>query len=47
VPDVLLSGDHAKIERWRRARALEKTRQRRPDLLARRPEEPGEGDPDR
>jgi tRNA (guanine37-N1)-methyltransferase len=47
VPDVLLSGDHARIERWRRARALEKTRQRRPDLLARRPEEPGEGDPDR
>jgi tRNA (guanine37-N1)-methyltransferase len=46
VPDVLLSGDHARIERWRRARALEKTRQRRPDLLARRPEEPGEGDPD-
>ncbi len=47
VPDVLLSGDHARIERWRRARALEKTRLRRPDLLARRPEEPGEGDPDR
>ena len=46
VPEVLLSGDHARIERWRRARALEKTRQRRPDLLARRPEEPGEGDPD-
>jgi len=44
VPDVLLSGDHARIERWRRARALEKTRQRRPDLLARRPEEPGEDD---
>ena len=44
VPDVLLSGDHARIERWRRARALESTRQRRPDLLERRPEEPGEGD---
>jgi len=42
VPDALLSGDHARIERWRRARALEKTRQRRPDLLTRRPEEPGE-----
>jgi tRNA (guanine37-N1)-methyltransferase len=42
VPDVLLSGDHAKIRRWRRARALERTRERRPDLLARRPEEPGE-----
>jgi tRNA (guanine37-N1)-methyltransferase len=44
VPDVLLSGDHAKIDRWRRARALERTRQRRPDLLGRRPEEPGERD---
>jgi len=44
VPDVLLSGDHARIERWRRARALERTRQRRPDLLKRRPEEPGESD---
>jgi len=44
VPDVLLSGDHARIERWRRARALEATRKRRPDLLLRRPEEPGEGE---
>jgi tRNA (guanine37-N1)-methyltransferase len=44
VPDILLSGDHAKIERWRRARALERTRERRPDLLIRRPEEPGEKD---
>ncbi|HEV2064474.1 MAG TPA: tRNA (guanosine(37)-N1)-methyltransferase TrmD [Thermoanaerobaculia bacterium] len=44
VPDVLVSGDHAKIERWRRARALERTRARRPDLLLKRPEEPGEGD---
>jgi tRNA (guanine37-N1)-methyltransferase len=44
VPDVLLSGDHAKIRRWRRARALERTRERRPDLLERRPPEPGEGD---
>jgi tRNA (guanine37-N1)-methyltransferase len=33
VPDVLLSGDHAKIERWRRAAALDKTRRNRPDLL--------------
>ena len=44
VPDVLVSGDHAKIGRWRRARALERTRARRPDLLLTRPEEPGEGD---
>ena len=35
VPDVLLSGDHAAIERWRRAAALEKTRRNRPDLLER------------
>jgi tRNA (guanine37-N1)-methyltransferase len=44
VPEVLLSGDHARIRRWRRARALERTRERRPDLLDRRPPEPGEGD---
>lgn len=44
VPEVLLSGDHARIRRFRRARALERTRVRRPDLLERRPEEPGEGD---
>jgi tRNA (guanine37-N1)-methyltransferase len=42
VPDTLLSGDHSRIERWRRARALERTKSRRPDLLLRRPEEPGE-----
>ncbi|HEY3172792.1 MAG TPA: tRNA (guanosine(37)-N1)-methyltransferase TrmD [Thermoanaerobaculia bacterium] len=44
VPEALLSGDHAKILRWRRARALARTRERRPDLLERRPEEPGEGE---
>jgi tRNA (guanine37-N1)-methyltransferase len=33
VPEVLLSGDHAKVERWRREAALEKTRRNRPDLL--------------
>ena len=33
VPEVLLSGDHAKIEQWRRAEALKRTQQRRPDLL--------------
>jgi tRNA (guanine37-N1)-methyltransferase len=43
VPEPLLSGDHARIVRWRRARALARTRERRPDLLARRPEEEGEG----
>jgi tRNA (guanine37-N1)-methyltransferase len=40
VPDVLLSGDHARIERWRRERAIERTRRRRPDLLAGRDDEP-------
>ena len=33
VPDVLLSGHHAEIAKWRRARALEKTARVRPDLL--------------
>jgi tRNA (guanine37-N1)-methyltransferase len=33
VPAVLFSGDHAKIERWRRKKALEKTARRRPDLV--------------
>jgi tRNA (guanine37-N1)-methyltransferase len=33
VPDVLLSGDHQKISRWRRAQALWRTWRRRPDLL--------------
>lgn len=40
VPEVLLSGDHARIEEWRREQRLARTRKRRPDLL-------GEGsDPD-
>jgi tRNA (guanine37-N1)-methyltransferase len=34
VPDVLLSGDHARIRRWRRKQALAATRERRPELLA-------------
>ncbi|MGA9576635.1 MAG: tRNA (guanosine(37)-N1)-methyltransferase TrmD [Terrimicrobiaceae bacterium] len=33
VPEVLLSGNHAAIEAWRRQRAIELTRQRRPDLI--------------
>jgi len=33
VPDILLSGDHGRIEEWRAAQRLERTRQRRPDLL--------------
>lgn len=37
VPEVLLSGDHAKIEAWRQEQALNRTRTRRPDLLNQRP----------
>ena len=33
VPEVLVSGDHARIEEWRRLAAEEKTRRNRPDLL--------------
>lgn len=35
VPDVLFSGDHAAVERWRREQAIRVTRGRRPDLLRR------------
>jgi tRNA (guanine37-N1)-methyltransferase len=38
VPDVLRSGNHAAIARWRRDQALERTRARRPDLLERLPD---------
>ncbi len=34
VPSVLLSGDHEKIRRWRQEQAIKRTRERRPDLLA-------------
>jgi len=34
VPEILLSGDHGRIARWRREQALLRTYQRRPDLLA-------------
>jgi tRNA (guanine37-N1)-methyltransferase len=33
VPNVLLTGNHAEIKRWRREKAIEKTRRNRPDLL--------------
>ncbi|MGO8871789.1 MAG: tRNA (guanosine(37)-N1)-methyltransferase TrmD [Acidimicrobiales bacterium] len=36
VPEVLRSGDHGRIERWRRAEALARTLRRRPDLVAAR-----------
>jgi len=35
IPQVLLSGHHAEIEKWRRQQSLLRTRQRRPDMLAR------------
>ena len=38
VPEILLSGDHAKIDRWRLEQAVEITRERRPDLLQLHPE---------
>ncbi|MEA2446394.1 MAG: tRNA (guanine37-N1)-methyltransferase, partial [Actinomycetota bacterium] len=34
VPDVLLSGDHGAVERWRREQSERLTRERRPDLLS-------------
>ncbi len=37
VPDILVSGDHARVDRWRREQALLRTRQRRPDLLSKAP----------
>ncbi|WP_024806468.1 tRNA (guanosine(37)-N1)-methyltransferase TrmD [Nocardia sp. BMG51109] len=43
VPDILLSGNHARIESWRREQSLARTRQRRPDLL---PPEQRVGEPD-
>jgi len=36
VPEVLRSGDHGRVERWRRAQALARTQARRPDLIAAR-----------
>jgi tRNA (guanine37-N1)-methyltransferase len=35
VPDILLSGDHAKIAQWRKTQAVERTKRWRPDLLTR------------
>lgn len=42
VPDVLLSGDHARIARWRRMQALGRTWERRPDLLDQAPLSPAD-----
>jgi tRNA (guanine37-N1)-methyltransferase len=40
VPEILLSGNHAQVDAWRRAQAEQRTRQRRPDLLERAGGEP-------
>jgi tRNA (guanine37-N1)-methyltransferase len=40
IPEILLSGDHAKVAAWRRAEAEALTRTRRPDLWAARPSQP-------
>jgi tRNA (guanine37-N1)-methyltransferase len=42
VPEILSSGDHAEVARWRRREALRRTRERRPDLLASHPLSPDE-----
>jgi tRNA (guanine37-N1)-methyltransferase len=39
VPEILTSGDHARVAAWRKQMALERTRVRRPDLLASEPHE--------
>lgn len=42
IPDVLLSGDHKKVEEWRRREAERLTAERRPDLARRKgPDKPG------
>jgi tRNA (guanine37-N1)-methyltransferase len=42
VPEILRSGDHAKVARWRRAQSLRRTLERRPDLFGGRPLTPEE-----
>ncbi|MGD2144751.1 MAG: tRNA (guanosine(37)-N1)-methyltransferase TrmD [Anaerolineae bacterium] len=42
VPEILLSGDHAAVARWRRRQALRRTFERRPDLLSKAKLAPGE-----
>ena len=42
-PEVLLSGHHANVEKWRREQALQRTRDRRPDLLESQNEDAGHG----
>jgi tRNA (guanine37-N1)-methyltransferase len=44
VPDVLVSGDHGRIEEWRRTQRLLRTAERRPDLLPSDDPAPGDGE---
>lgn len=46
VPEVLLSGDHARVAAWRREISLQRTRERRPELLEPELSEPGLSEPD-
>ncbi len=43
VPDILVSGDHAAVRRWRLRESIRRTLERRPDLLPQRPWSPEEG----
>jgi tRNA (guanine37-N1)-methyltransferase len=44
VPEILFSGDHKKIERWRKKKALEKTLRMRPELIASKELSPGDNE---
>ncbi len=44
VPDILLSGNHREIEKWRRERAIESTKEKRPDLYEKYLKEGGKND---
>lgn len=47
VPDILLGGNHEAIRRWRREQAIQRTRERRPDLLSRAGVDPDADRPNR
>jgi tRNA (guanine37-N1)-methyltransferase len=47
VPEVLVGGNHAEIARWRREQAVERTKERRPDLWERFEREDGDGEGER
>jgi len=48
VPEVLLSGNHEQIRKWRERKALEKTKRMRPDMMGRQtPEDSRRNDKDK